>query len=323
MSELDYTYAAARIRVLELSLFSASVLEQLIGCASYEEALKFLMEKGWGGSEAEANADEILDRESRRTWEVVRELCPDMSIFDVMRLPDLFHNLKAAIKQAGREQENPHIFYQDTKISPEEMLRVIREKDYLALPKNMQKAAQEATEAFLQTGDGQLCDIIVDQAALEAIKEAGKEAKEEILRQYAESMVAVADIKIAVRAQKTGKNPEFMRRAMAECESLNTDRLIQTAVSGKDALMAYLEETDYAGGAAALAESASAFERWCDNRMIEIIRPQKYKAFSIGPVVAYAIARENEIKTVRIILSGKANGLSDDSIRERVREMYV
>ncbi|MCI8744511.1 MAG: V-type ATP synthase subunit C, partial [Lachnospiraceae bacterium] len=36
-----------------------------------------------------------------------------------------------------------------------------------------------------------------------------------------------------------------------------------------------------------------------------------------------ALARENEIKTVRIILSGKLNGLSDDSIRERVREMYV
>ena len=36
-----------------------------------------------------------------------------------------------------------------------------------------------------------------------------------------------------------------------------------------------------------------------------------------------AIARENEIKTVRIILSGKQSGFSDDSIRERVREMYV
>lgn len=323
MSGLDYTYAAARIRVLELSLFSASVLDQLIGCDSYEEAIKFLMDKGWGTSEIEPDADAILEVERERTWKVVKELCPDMSIFDVMRLPNLFHNLKAAIKQVGMGTENPHIFYRDTAIAPEEMLRAIREKDYLALPKNMQAAAQEAAEAFFQTKDGQLCDIIVDQAALSAIKEAGDQAKEDILRQYAESTVAVANIKIAVRAQKTGKNLEFMKRAMASCSSLNIDKLMQAAMSGNDALMSYLEETDYAGGAAALAESPSAFERWCDNRIIEIIRPQKYKAFSIGPVVAYAIARENEIKTVRIILSGKANGLSDDSIRERVREMYV
>ena len=36
-----------------------------------------------------------------------------------------------------------------------------------------------------------------------------------------------------------------------------------------------------------------------------------------------AIARENEIKTVRIILTCKQNGLSEDSIRGKVREMYV
>ena len=35
------------------------------------------------------------------------------------------------------------------------------------------------------------------------------------------------------------------------------------------------------------------------------------------------LARENEIKTVRIILSGKQNGFPDSAIRERVREMYV
>ena len=39
--------------------------------------------------------------------------------------------------------------------------------------------------------------------------------------------------------------------------------------------------------------------------------------------MAYVIARENEIKTVRIILTGRQNDLPDDAIRERIREMYV
>ena len=34
-------------------------------------------------------------------------------------------------------------------------------------------------------------------------------------------------------------------------------------------------------------ESASAFERWCDNRMIEMLKPQKYEAFSVGPLLGY------------------------------------
>ena len=69
--------------------------------------------------------------------------------------------------------------------------------------------------------------------------------------------------------------------------------------------------------------SYSAFEKWCDNHMIEAIKPQKTNPFSIGPLVGYVLGRENEIKTVRIILTCKQNGLGDDAIRERVREMYV
>ena len=35
------------------------------------------------------------------------------------------------------------------------------------------------------------------------------------------------------------------------------------------------------------------------------------------------IARENEISTVRIVLSGLINDLPEESVRERAREMYV
>ena len=135
--------------------------------------------------------------------------------------------------------------------------------------------------------------------------------------------MALANIKIAVRCQKTGKSLEFMKRAMAPCESINVEQLAKAALSGADALREYLKETVYADGVEALEESPSAFERWCDNQMIEAIKPQKYNAFSAGPLVAYLLARQNEIKTVRMILTGKQNGFPDEMIRERIREMYV
>ena len=73
----------------------------------------------------------------------------------------------------------------------------------------------------------------------------------------------------------------------------------------------------------ALRQSPSAFERWCDNLMIQRIKPQQFEPFGIGPLAAYILGRENEIKSVRIILLGKLNGLPEEAIRERVREMYV
>lgn len=325
MFDTKYTYAVARIRALETGLFTSSVIEQLLACDTEQQCLQLIQEKGWGDADTPLNAEAILSREQEKIWETIRELGVDMSVFDVLSYPNLFHNLKAAVKDACTQEDGRtmNIYYEDTAIPADEMLEIIRSKDFSRLPENMAAAARDAYETLLHTRDGQLCDVIIDKAALEAIYDAGKAAKDSIIRDYAESVVAVADIKIAVRAQKTAKSIDFMKRAMAPCQSLNVDQLARAAVSGMDAITEYLAGTAYAEGAAAIAQSPSAFERWCDNRMMETMQSQKYEAFSVGPLVAYILARENEIKTVRIILSGKQNGFSNDSIRERVREMYV
>jgi len=308
---------------MEVSLFSQAAIEQLLACKDEQQCLQFLSERGWGDAEIPMEAEAILTCEREKIWEEMRGLADDMSVFDVLTYPDLFHNLKAAIKAVARDSYPERIFIQDCAISGEEMVGYIKAKDFSALPANMAEAAKEAYETLLHTGDGQLCDIMIDQAALKAIYAAGKESKENIIKDYAESTVAVANIKIAVRSQKTAKSIEFMKRAMAECDSLDIDALVRAAMQGEDAIQSYLEGTVYAQGAQALAESPSAFECWCDNRIIQTIRPQKYNPFTIGPLVAYVLARENEIKTVRIILSGKVNDMAEESIRERVREMYA
>ena len=86
MSE-QYTYAVARIRALEVSLFSDSTIDQLIACQSYDQALQFLEEKGWGDTESSGDAEKILTREEEKTWEVVKDLSIGMEHFDVFGFP--------------------------------------------------------------------------------------------------------------------------------------------------------------------------------------------------------------------------------------------
>ena len=57
--------------------------------------------------------------------------------------------------------------------------------------------------------------------------------------------------------------------------------------------------------------------------MTAAMKPQKWEPFGIGAIVAYIIARQNEIKAVRMILSAKISGLSEQTIKERLRDMYV
>lgn len=315
-----YIYAVARIRALEMSLFQKTTIEQLIAAKSYKDCLQFLSEHGWAEGET---AEEILNRETEKTWSTIKEMVSDTSVFDILLLPDYFHNLKAAIKTVAVGAVEADVFYDNTPIDGETMIEIIKNKNFNALPEYMQGCASEAYDCIVHTGDGQMCDVIIDKATLNAMIAEADKTDEPLLKEYAEITVAVANIKTAVRSMRTGKSMEFMRRAMAPCKTINVERLAKAALSGFEDIIKYLEETSYAGGAAALAESSSAFECWCDNRIIEAIRPQKFNAFTVGPLVAYIIARLNEIKTVRIVLTGKLNNMPDDVIRERVREMYV
>lgn len=50
------------------------------------------------------------------------------------------------------------------------MVKFLKDKEYDRFPEDMREVAREAYETFLHTRDGQLADIIVDRAALDAIK---------------------------------------------------------------------------------------------------------------------------------------------------------
>lgn len=317
----EYIYAVARVRSRELSLFSRQDVDQLMACRTYDECLRTLQDKGWGGGDPSAEA--VLAAEEEKTWAFIRELTDDMSPFRVLLYPTDYNNLKAAVKSVVTGAQPHDVFLPGGSVDPQAMLRCVREGDFSELPETMAQAADEAYHTLLQTEDGQLCDIILDRACLTDLLRCGRESGSELLCDYAELTVAISDIKIAVRACKTGKNRAFLEAALAPCGTLDAGSLAVAACKSIDDLFAYLAVTPYGEAAEKLRESYSAFEKYCDDRVMELIREQKMNPFTVGPLFAYVLARRNEISTVRIILSGKLNELDDGMIRERLRDMYV
>lgn len=144
MSNTKYTYAVARIRALETSLLSDGDVEQLLACGTADQALQFITDKGWGDPASSADMDAVLKREEEKTWEVIRDVAPDISVFDVLSFPKLYHNLKAAVKEVCTEADNPRIFYDDCPIPGREMLEIIRNREFSRLPGTMSRTAAEA-----------------------------------------------------------------------------------------------------------------------------------------------------------------------------------
>ena len=323
MSYIDknYIYAVSRIRYAELRLLDGSVFDRLIEAKDVAECITILAEKGFGGDYRDPEG--MLGYEKSRLWELIAELVPDMSVFDVFRLQNDYSNLKAAIKESALDLDIPGIYSQEAVADPMLIKQAVRERRYKELPLEMADIAELCHELFLRTGDGQLCDIMIDRAAMEAILRAAEASKEPVLIEYSRLTVGASDIKIAVRAMLTGKDDEFLRRALAPCPLLDTELLIRAALSGMDELCAYLMNTDFKDAVTELRKSLAAFEKYCDDLIIERLGTQKWNSFGLGPIAAYILARETEIRSVRILLTAKQNGFSAESIRERMRRTYV
>ena len=177
----QYIYAVARIRSRELSLLSEAVISQLSAAATEEDCRRILNEKNWGNPDLPS--EEMFQEENKKTWALIRELVPNnMQIFDVFRLEKDYHNLKAAIKESCIDGIHPGIFAEGGTIPVKDIQQAVEESDYDALPETMRQVAQDAKETLLQTRDGQLCDVMIDRAALEEIRKAGEKTGEPLLR---------------------------------------------------------------------------------------------------------------------------------------------
>ena len=85
--------------------------------------------------------------------------------------------------------------------------------------------------------------------------------------------------------------------------SLTLTALAAAACQGLEELYALLAATPYSQAAQRLKESSSAFEKWCDDQVMERIKEEKHSYESVGPLFAYVLARRSEISTCLLYTS--------------------
>ncbi len=323
MREVEYAYAVARVRANELNLLSAADVEQLIVAEDYKTAMRRLADAGWGEVDGVTDYAQYLENYFAKTWDLLVEVMDDIHELDLLLIRNDMQNLKAALKGIVSQHDAKDLYVKSTVYNTEEIIKAVENREFKELPDFMQEPAEEAYEVLTATGNGQLADAIIDRATLERILDLGKKSGSPVLAELAERMCATANIKTALRCANTLKSKDFVERSLCDCATVSKDKLVDTALEGAEAVLRYLEDTVYTTGADMFKESTSAFEKWCDDLLMECVNKAKYTAFGIDPIIAYYVARDAEIKTVRIVLSAKINNLPADVIRERVRTLYV
>lgn len=322
MKSQDFTYAVSRIRMKETKLLNRKDIDRLVSQQDYDSVIRVLAEFGYS-CEISTDSADILSSEQTKLWSLMEELVDDMSVFDVFRIQNDYHNLKVSVKAVYSDTPAESMLLTGGTLEGSFIYECVKSRDYKELPELLAETAVMALDVLLKTGDSQLCDAVIDKASLDALADFANNAQDEVIKDYAELYIASANIKVAVRGSKLNKSLGFFSKALSECTSLNKDLLAKSAVKGFDEICIYLNTTKYKDAVEYIKKSMSSFEKWCDDLLINGMKKQKYEIFNIGPLVAYILAKQNEIKAVRLILIAKLNGLDDAKINERIREMYV
>jgi V/A-type H+-transporting ATPase subunit C len=184
-----------------------------------------------------------------------------------------------------------------TVFNDHEVGELLQAGQFGALPECMAVCAREAYELLAGAGGGQMADAVIDRQCLETILAIADTSGSEFIRGLAKNICAFANAKIAMRAEKTGKGQDFLKIALCGCPPAELP-----------------EEA---------RQSGAAFEKYCDDALIEYALPAKWVTFGIAPLAAYYLAKEAEVKNVRIVMTCKQNGVPADEIRKRVRRLYV
>jgi V/A-type H+-transporting ATPase subunit C len=300
-----YACAVARIRVKEAFLIERQELERLNQCISYRDCLQLLANKGWNFS-ASASYEDILAEDLKKTWKFILELVNQKKLFSVFLCQNDYHNLKASIKSVITDVKTD-IFLEDGLVPQKIIFEAAKKNDFSQLPPYMIDSAKEAMQVLLHTGDGQLCDVILDRDTLKAINLFAQSSRCGFIKNYANLLIAFTNMKIAVRACLAKKNKDFLKMALFPCNDIDIDRLIQAATRNVEEIYGYLSFTKYLDAVPALQESLSSFEKWFDGRVTAETDKEKSNPIAIDPVLAYLLSKLRENRAVKVILSAKCH----------------
>ena len=314
---------SAILRAKEARMLSGAKLERMLAEPSFADACRIATESGYEDmSEMDvAGINVSLAAFRARELAEIADLAPDQSVLDLFRMKYGYHNAKVIVKSMGDPEKDADLLSDAARFTPEEILAVYQsESDNGALPAAYAAAIREAKTALARTGNPQIADYILDKTFFaESLREAKKSGKP-FIENYIRMQIDKANLRSALRTFGMERREELLDYALIEGGTVSVEE-IRGALESRDDLLRLFAPTAF--GKAAAAPGMTQFEKEADNAVRDYVLQSSFISFGQEVLVEYLSALENEITSLRIILTGKRMGIPEAKLRERLRDSYV
>ena len=334
MDRMDFLQAVTRTRVLETRLLSRATIERMVEAKDIEEVIKVLGETEYVSSLEGLNRPEeyenILSKELKRVYDLTYDMVNDKTVVDLLALKYDYHNLKVLVKEKILGNSNVENLYIPVGMMDIESLR----QNYLSdnfkdIDDKIKGVLLAVEEDFERNKDPQRIDILLDKYYYIHLYELAKETEIPLFIDYVQDLIDFTNIRTLIRVKKQNKDMKFLEDVVLPNGKIEAGDIIMSLNDPVEEIINKFRNYDISPevikGLEAYKDTGrlSEFEKLMDNYIIELNKQSKYVHFGPEPIFSYIVAKETEIKVLRIIMVSKLNNIPPDRIRERLRDLYV
>lgn len=322
MAQNSYLYASARIRALEASLVGRERLQALLELPDAAAVMNALAAAGlFSAREAQnEDAEALLIGVLKNGFATVAGATGNAGLSAFLQYAYDCHNLRSLLKCELRGVD-PMPLFMDVGTVPVSAL--VAGGQIEGLPRHMAAAVPEAREAFAKTGNPQEIDFALDKACF---ADMAKAAKVPFAAEYVRRRADLVNLTVCLRVLRSGATPvtrALLSHALVPGGTLPAAWFMAVLEAGEPHFFDALAPTPYAALGAEGARTASQVEKNADDCLMAFVQTAKFVPFGAEVAIGYLVGLETAVKNIRIVLAGKAAGLSADVLRQRVRESYV
>jgi V/A-type H+-transporting ATPase subunit C len=319
-----YTYQSAVIRVLEMQMLTGSLLQDLAESADYSTAVELLGQTEYGEIRAATNGGEMEQfLLLRRTMvrQLFGELMLDQDIVRLMRSRDDFANMRLAVRRFVTQQPIEVDYSEEGNINHDLFEEVFEGENYDLFPDYMAEAVEQAVLRYYAGKDIRQVDYAIDSVEAGYKLRRARELGSIFLGNLFRIEIDLNNIRTMLRlkwAQSEQKN------VFIEGGYLELERLLAGLDTGYEALAGMFYVNPYyeifEGGISYLAGEKSflRLEKLCEEYLVGFLKSSGQITAGPQPIIAYLLAKENEIRKVRMILTAKKNQLDKKLILDRL-----
>jgi V/A-type H+-transporting ATPase subunit C len=331
--EIKYAYAVGRIRGLERGLLNRVLLDKMIEASDLASSLNILISSDFNIYSFDiynpTSYETFLNKELLNTYNVIKEISPYPFLYNIFALNYDFHNLKVLIKSKYLKQNFSELFSEISTINIKKFILAIREENFKEIPIPFRTAISKTFSEYNKLPDPEIIDLILDKEKYFIINNILKNIKSPFLKKFIKINIDLNNIIASIRIKIRGEDKNKLKKVLIDNGDFNIKNIVDMFDSSLSSWNTKFAKTDYERvvemGLKSYQESNSLIEieRLRDNFILDFIKFGKFITFGMEPLITFIISKENDIKNIRIILSGKLNKLLPSKIKERVRDTYV